>query len=179
MINFFKKVGVASILTSIAIGILGLIILFNPNETIALLSLILGIIIMIIGIGKIISYIILRKESNFSNYDLIYGIIAIVISIIMLANANAFATIVRVIIGIWIAYTGIMKLIYALNLKSLSSSFWIAVMIMAIITIIAGVYIAIDSSILIMVFGVILIAYAVIDIIEQIIFMINVNKFID
>ena len=179
MINFFKKVSVASILTSIAIGILGLIILFNPNETIALLSLILGIIIMIIGIGKIISYIILRKESNFSNYDLIYGIIAIVISIIMLANANAFATIVRVIIGIWIAYTGIMKLIYVLNLKSLSSSFWIAVMIMAIITIIAGVYIAIDSSILIMVFGVILIAYAVIDIIEQIIFMINVNKFID
>ena len=177
MINFFKKVSVASILTSIAIGILGLIILFNPNETIALLSLILGIIIMIIGIGKIISYIILRKESNFSNYDLIYGIIAIVISIIMLANANAFATIVRVIIGIWIAYTGIMKLIYALNLKSLSSSSWIAVMIMAIITIIAGVYIAIDSSILIMVFGVILIAYAVIDIIEQIIFMINVNKF--
>ena len=148
MINFFKKVSVASILTSIAIGILGLIILFNPNETIALLSLILGIIIMIIGIGKIISYIILRKESNFSNYDLIYGIIAIVISIIMLANANAFATIVRVIIGIWIAYTGIMKLIYALNLKSLSSSSWIAVMIMAIITIIAGVYIAIDSSIL-------------------------------
>ena len=179
MINFFKKVSVASILTSIAIGILGLIILFNPNETIALLSLILGIIIMIIGIGKIISYIILRKESNFSNYDLIYGIIAIVISIMMLANANAFATIVRVIIGIWIAYTGIMKLIYALNLKSLSSSSWIAVMIMAIITIIAGVYIAIDSSILIMVFGVILIAYAVIDIIEQIIFMINVNKFID
>ena len=179
MINFFKKVSVASILTSIAIGILGLIILFNQNETIALLSLILGIIIMIIGIGKIISYIILRKESNFSNYDLIYGIIAIVISIIMLANANAFATIVRVIIGIWIAYTGIMKLIYALNLKSLSSSSWIAVMIMAIITIIAGVYIAIDSSILIMVFGVILIAYAVIDIIEQIIFMINVNKFID
>lgn len=179
MINFFKKVSVASILTSIAIGILGLIILFNPNETIALLSLILGIIIMIIGIGKIISYIILRKESNFSNYDLIYGIIAIVISIIMLANANAFATIVRVIIGIWIAYTGIMKLIYALNLKSLSSSSWIAVMIMAIITIIAGVYIAIDPSILIMVFGVILIAYAVIDIIEQIIFMINVNKFIN
>lgn len=179
MINFFKKVSVASILTSIAIGILGLIILFNPNETIALLSLILGIIIMIIGIGKIISYIILRKESNFSNYDLIYGIIAIVISIIMLANANAFATIVRVIIGIWIAYTGIMKLIYALNLKSLSSSSWIAVMIMAIITIIAGVYIAIDSSILIIVFGVILIAYAVIDIIEQIIFMINVNKFIN
>lgn len=179
MINFFKKVSVASILTSIAIGILGLIILFNPNETIALLSLILGIIIMIIGIGKIISYIILRKESNFPNYDLIYGIIAIVISIIMLANANAFATIVRVIIGIWIAYTGIMKLIYALNLKSLSSSSWIAVMIMAIITIIAGVYIAIDSSILIMVFGVILIAYAVIDIIEQIIFMINVNKFLD
>ena len=179
MINFFKKVSVASILTSTAIGILGLIILFNPNETIALLSLILGIIIMIIGIGKIISYIILRKESNFSNYDLIYGIIAIVISIIMLANANAFATIVRVIIGIWIAYTGIMKLIYALNLKSLSSSSWIAVMIMAIITIIAGVYIAIDSSILIMVFGVILIAYAVIDIIEQIIFMINVNKFIN
>ena len=179
MINFFKKVSVASILTSTAIGILGLIILFNPNETIALLSLILGIIIMIIGIGKIISYIILRNESNFSNYDLIYGIIAIVISIIMLANANAFATIVRVIIGIWIAYTGIMKLIYVLNLKSLSSSSWIAVMIMAIITIIAGVYIAIDSSILIMVFGVILIAYAVIDIIEQIIFMINVNKFID
>lgn len=179
MINFFKKVSVASIITSIAFGILGLVILLNPNETITFLSLILGIIILIIGIAKIISYAVLRKNSEFSNLDLIYGIIAIIISVIMIANTDTFITIIRVILGIWIAYTGVMKLIYSLNLKNLGSSSWIAVLIMAILTIIAGIYIAIDSSILIMVFGAIIIAYAVIDIIEQIIFMINVNKFIN
>lgn len=179
MINFFKKVSIASIITSIAFGILGLVILFNPYETLTFLSLIIGIIIMIIGIAKIISYAVLKSNSEFSNLDLIYGIIAIIISVIMIANIDAIITIIRVILGIWIAYTGVMKLIYSLNLKKLGSSSWIAVLIMAILTIIAGIYIAIDSSILIMVFGVILVAYAIIDIIEQIILMINVNKFIN
>ena len=179
MINFFKKVSITSIITSIAFGILGLIMLFNPDETITFLSLTLGIIIMIIGIAKLISYVVLRKKSDLSNFDLIYGIIAIIISIIMLANIDAFLTIIRVILGIWIAYTGVVKLIYALNLKNLDSQSWIAVLIMAIITIIAGTYIAIDSSILIMVFGAILVVCAIIDIIEQVIFMFNVNKFIN
>lgn len=179
MINFFKKVSIASIITSIAFAILGFIILFNPNETISFFSLTLCIIIMISGIAKLIRYIALRKDSDLSNFDLIYGIIAIIISIIMLANIGAFLTIIRVILGIWIAYTGVVKLIYALNLKNLDSQSWIAVLIMAIITIIAGTYIAIDSSILIMVFGAILVVCAIIDIIEQVIFMFNVNKFIN
>lgn len=179
MINFFKKVSIASIITSIAFGILGLIILFNPDETISFFSLTLCIIILISGIAKLIRYIALRKDSDLSNFDLIYGIIAIIISIIMLANIGAFLTIIRVILGIWIAYTGVVKLIYALNLKNLDSQSWIAVLIMAIITIIAGTYIAIDSSILIMVFGAILVVCAIIDIIEQVIFMFNVNKFIN
>ena len=172
MINFFKKVSIVSIITSIAFGILGLIILFNPDETISFFSLTLCIIIMISGIAKLISYIALRKNSDLSNFDLIYGIIAIVISIIMLANIGAFLTIIRVIIGIWIAYTGVMKLIYALNLKNIGVTSWLAILIMSILTIFAGIYISIDSSILIMVFGALIVAYAIIDIIEQVIFMI-------
>ena len=179
MINFFKKVSIVSIITSIAFGILGLIILFNPDETISFFSLTLCIIIMISGIAKLISYIALRKNSDLSNFDLIYGIIAIIISIIMLANIDAFLTIIRVIIGIWIAYTGVMKLIYALNLKNIGVTSWLAILIMSILTIFAGIYISIDSSILIMVFGALIVAYAIIDIIEQVIFMINVNKFIN
>lgn len=179
MINFFKKVSIVSIITSIAFGILGLIILFNPDETISFFSLTLCIIIMISGIAKLISYIALRKNSDLSNFDLIYGIIAIIISIIMLANIDAFLTIIRVILGIWIAYTGVMKLIYALNLKNLGVTSWFAVLIMSILTIFAGIYISINSSILIMVFGALIVAYAIIDIIEQVIFMINVNKFIN
>ena len=179
MINFFKKVSIVSIITSIAFGILGLIILFNPDETISFFSLTLCIIIMISGIAKLISYIAIRKNSDLSNFDLIYGIIAIVISIIMLANIGAFLTIIRVIIGIWIAYTGVMKLIYALNLKNIGVTSWLAILIMSILTIFAGIYISIDSSILIMVFGALIVAYAIIDIIEQVIFMINVNKFIN
>ena len=179
MINFFKKVSIVSIITSIAFGILGLIILFNPDETISFFSLTLCIIIMISGIAKLISYIALRKNSDLSNFDLIYGIIAIIISIIMLANIDAFLTIIRVILGIWIAYTGVMKLIYALNLKNIGVTSWFAVLIMSILTIFAGIYISINSSILIMVFGALIVAYAIIDIIEQVIFMINVNKFIN
>ena len=64
MINFFKKVSIVSIITSIAFGILGLIILFNPDETISFFSLTLCIIIMISGIAKLISYIALRKKKK-------------------------------------------------------------------------------------------------------------------
>lgn len=179
MVEFFKKVSITSIITSLVFAIFGIVMLINPAETTQMLALILGITVMVVGIEKIISYFVLRGNLDFYNYELVYGIIAIVASIIMITHVNTFSVVVRIVIGAWITCSGLMRLLYSLRIKNLGVSSWWAVLAMAVLTIIAGIYIICTQNTLVVIFAAILIVYAVIDIVEQLIFMKNINKLLE
>ena len=121
MVEFFKKVSITSIITSLVFAIFGIVMLINPAETTQMLALILGITVMVVGIEKIISYFVLRGNLDFYNYELVYGIIAIVASIIMITHVNTFSVVVRIVIGAWITCSGLMRLLYSLRIKNLGS----------------------------------------------------------
>ena len=46
-----------------------------------------------------------KGKYDFYNYDLIYGIIAIIIGIVTIIYSSAIGSVFRVIIGIWIIYS--------------------------------------------------------------------------
>lgn len=175
MESFFKKVSITSIITSIIFIILGVVMLIKPAETTQMLALILGITMMAIGIEKIISYFALKGNRDFYNYELVYGIIGIILSIMLLTNVNTFTSIVRIAIGAWITYAGLMKMLYAFKVQQLGIKSWTTLLVIAILTVIAGAYIICVKDTVIMVFAVLLIGYAVMDIIDQVIFMKNIE----
>ena len=100
MKDIFKRAAIISTLTSVIFAILGIVMIANPVATIEIVTAILGITIIVIGAEKIISYFVLKGNQDFFNYELIYGIIAILFGIIIMTHSSTFAAIVRIIIGI-------------------------------------------------------------------------------
>ena len=174
--SLFKKTGCVSILESLIFAILGIVLVCKPEGTVKFISGVLGAVFILVGIYKIINYFVTKGENDFFNYDLIYGLTAIVIGIVAMAYMNIIASVFRIIIGVWIIYTSFVRINLAIQIKKIGSKSWIFGLILAILMLIGGLYVIIDANAIIVTIGIIMIVYSVMDIIENIIFMRNINK---
>lgn len=179
MKEFFKKSGIVSIITSIIFAILGVVMARNPGEIIKLISAILGITILLVGVEKIISYIVFKGNKDFYNYDLIYGIIAIIIGILIMVYSNTFASIVGIVIGIWIAYEASLKIVLSIKLKNVGVASWGIMLGLSLMTLLVGIFVIFNQSSIVVATGIVMIVYAVINIIDEIMFMQYIDKLVD
>lgn len=101
---------------------------------------------------------------------------AAVIGIITIAYSETIGTIFRVIIGIWIIYSSLIRINLAMKLKAIDVKAWSYSLLLAVIMFVCGLFIAMNSGSVIVTIGIIIIVYSVIDIIEDIIFMKNVKE---
>lgn len=174
--KLLKKSGWISIIESIIFAILGIVLVCKPEGTVKAITYILGTVFILIGIFKIINYFIDRGNDDFYNFDLIYGLTAIVIGIVTMAYMNVIGSIFRIIIGVWIIYTSFVRINTSLQIKRIGSTLWGWSLALAIIMFVCGLYVVINPGTIIVTIGIIMIIYSVIDIIENIIFMKNVNE---
>lgn len=174
--KIFKKTGWISIVESLIFAMLGLILVLNPEGTVNTISSILGIIFIVIGIYKIINYFLAKGKYDFYNYDLIYGLMAIVIGIITMKFSSTIISIFRIMIGIWIIYSSIIRINLSIKLKAIDVSVWVYSLILAILMFICGLYIIMNSGVVIVTIGVAMIIAAIMDIVEDIIFIKNVKE---
>lgn len=174
--DVLKKTGWISIVESLIFAILGIILVCRPEGTMKLITIILGTIFIVIGISKIINYFMSKKINNFYNFDLIYGLTAIVIGVVAMAYMNIIGSVFRIIIGIWIIYTSFVRIHSAIQIKRNGSRAWIYGLILAIIMFICGLYTIINSEAIIVTIGTIMIVYSILDIIENVIYMKNINE---
>ena len=173
--KLFKKSGWTSILESLIFLILGFILICFPEGSVKVITSILAAIFIIVGVFKIINYIMAKGNNDFYNFDLIYGIIAIVIGIITIVFSSTLVSVLRIIIGIWIIYSSLIRLNSALKLKQVAPEVWIPSLILAIVMFICGLFVALNSGTVIVTIGIIIVIYSIIDIVESIIFMKNVK----
>lgn len=175
--KMLKKTGFISIIESVVFIILGGILVWKAELAIKVISYILGAIFICIGIAKVIKYFsIYKKHYELFNYELIYGLMAVVIGIITIYYSTTIETILRIIIGIWIIYSSFIKLTLALKMRDLEIKAWVYSLVLAIIMFGCGLFIVLNSGTLIVTIGIIMIVYSVIDIIEDIICMINIKE---
>lgn len=176
MEKFLKKTGWTSVITSIVFAVIGIILITNPESTIKVISYILGGIFIAIGIVKIISYFNTKGSSDLYNYDLIYGLIAVVLGIITMIYSSTIATMFRIMIGIWIIYSSLIRLSFALKLRKAQVNSWTAVLVLALCMLVFGLYMVFNTSAVMVTVGIIILAYAISDLIESFIFVRNVDK---
>lgn len=174
--KIFKKTGWISILESILFILLGSILVWKPTETVRAISYILGSVFIIIGFVKVIHYFLAKGKYDFYNYDLIFGLMAIVIGIITIIYSNTIGSIFRIIIGMWIIYSSLIRINLSMKLKTMDMGVWVYSLLLAIMMFICGLYITINSGSVVVTIGIFMIIYAVIDLIENIIFMKNVKE---
>ena len=173
--KILKKSGTLSIIESVIFAILGLILIANREQTVKVISYILGAGLIIIGAYKILIYVQEKGKKDSFNYQLIYGIMAIVIGLIAIIYSSTIGTIFRIIIGVWIIYSAVVRASSALKLKTVNSKIWIYTLIIAIAMFACGLYVVLNEGTVIVTIGILMVIYGAMDIIENIIFIKHIN----
>lgn len=178
MDQFLRKMGWTSILTSCIFAILGLIIAYNPNTIFQFITYVIGAIFIAMGVIKMIEYFKAKGSYDLYNYELVYGIIAILLGLVVIVCSNLIEAFLRIAIGIWILYSGAMRLGLSFKLQKLEANkvAWITVLVISIIMILFGLYIITVPGAIVSTIGILMVSYAVMDIIEEVIFMENVKN---
>lgn len=175
MEKLLKKAGWFSVIVAIIYIALGITIMVNPGATLEIVAIMTGIVFLAEGIIKVVDYFVLQGNYDFYNYELIHGLVAFVIGIITLAYARQVSTIFIILVGIWITYSGLMNLTLSMKLHVNKIKTWIAVFVLALIMIIAGIYTIVAPENVMILIGALMVGYSIIELIENFIFMKNVD----
>lgn len=173
--KILKRASWSDVAISAVFVIVGILLATNPGIVTTMLSVILGGIFVALGAFKIIEYVSKGKQDN---YLLGVGAVAILAGIIIMFATGIILSLFRIIIGVWMLYTGIMNMQTVIVWKDYQSRLWLATLIGSVLTLIAGVFILVNSGAIIQAIGWIIIFYGVIDIIERLIFIKNVDNYL-
>lgn len=159
---------IMSLISSILFFILGAIMFSKPEAIILFISYVIGGIIIIIGTFNCIkNYLDIKKDNSISSKEMILGIILIIIGLVFIFLADVIETIVRFIIGGWILFTGINRLINTLQLTKKDNKF-ISQLIISILLVGIGMYTILKSNLAFKTIGIVIIIYSIIEIIGYI-----------
>lgn len=174
--KFLKKTGWSSLLSSVIFAILGIILIVNPEGTVKLISGILGAMFIIVGLYKLLTYFANRKDTNFYDLNLAYGIIAVILGIVTIVYSKEIGSIFRILIGIWIIYSAITRMNLSVRLKAIDSKAWVYSLIIALAMFICGLYIIFTANAIIVTIGTTILIYSILDIIESVLFLNNISR---
>lgn len=174
--KLLKKSGWSDIIIAILFILFGIMLIVSPEVITAMISIILGGICIIMGILKIIDYISRGKTDN---YLIAIATVAIIAGIIIMFCGDIIFSVFRILIAIWIIYSGIMNLQTAIIWKDYKSRLWLITLILSIALIVAGIYMLATNGAMIQMIGTILVIYGIVDIIENIIFIKKIDNYLD
>lgn len=174
--ELLKKSGWIAIVESLVFAILGIILVWQKDAIMSIIAYILGAVFILLGLIKVINYVQAKGKSDLYNYELVYGLMSIIIGIVIMVYSAQITKIFGIIIGIWIVYSAIVRASSSLKLRVLKSNIWIYSLVIAIIMLICGLVVIFNTGAIIEVIGAIMIVYSILDIIENIIFINNVKK---
>ena len=177
--KIIKKAGYTSIVTSTILAVIGVIMFLYSETTMKIIAYILGGLLILTGIVKIIEYITQKGEYDLFNYDLIYGILSIVLGIVIIRNTGTLQGLLGIIVGVWIIYNSLTRFDLSIKLKAYKVSTWWIMIVIAVLMMLCGIYIIFVPDIIIASLGGILFIYSIMDIIESIAFISNIKKIED
>ena len=172
--KFLKRSSWTDIVISMIFLLFGILLVAKPNETVGAISIILGVLFIAMGVLKLVEYYTSEtKEDNL----LTMALVAVILGVVILFASDSILSLFRIILGIWIIIAGIMDLQTILVWKQVKSPYWTVALVLSMLMILAGLIILINQNIVITTMGIIIIVYAVLDIIDRIIFMKKINDY--
>lgn len=159
-----------SIFSTICFIVMGLFLFFKSEQTIEIISYVLGGFIIALGIASFIRYFKYREKQAFS-FDIVYGIISILAGIILICNPHALAKIIPIILGVWITISSALKIQMAFQLKNYENNMWKGTLIVGLIALLCGIVLIFNpfegAVVITKVIGIFLIIYAILDVISS------------
>ena len=178
MIGKLNKYINSSIVISALLMLFGIGIFIYPTMSLKVFSYSIAIIISLFGLFLIIEDIRYNVGMLF-DFSLL-GIMFFLLGLILLKYPNALTSLIPIFLGIWFIVSGFVKGRWTYYLSDYKLSIRILSFIMSILSIVCGIifiFNPLDGANYIASFvGILLIIYSISDIVDMIIFKINVNK---
>lgn len=176
MEKFLKKSSWTDIVVSLLFVLFGIMMIARPESIMSVISILLGAICVVMGVLKGIDYFASGKTDK---YLLAISIVAIITGFIIMFCADIILSVFRILIAIWIIYSGIMNLQTTIVWKNYKSRLWLLTLLLSITMIIAGIYILINNGAMLQIVGGIIVAYGILDIVESVIFIKKIDDYLD
>ena len=174
--KFLKKSGWTDIIISLIFIIFGIMLISRPEAIVSVISILLGAIFVVMGVLKITDYYSNGKQDN---YLIAISVVMILIGIIIMFCADIILSAFRILIAIWIIYSGILNLQTTIVWKDYKSRLWLLTLLLSIATIGVGIYILVNSGAIMQTIGIAILVYGIVNIIESFIFIKKVDNYLE
>lgn len=171
-----KSTGWLAILESIIIGILGAILIINPSGILKVIFYVVGIFLIVKGVYHVVNYFAVHGKYEFYNNDLLYGIIALVFGVVCVVLWEQLSGAIGIVVGAWMIYGALIRLNSAIKLHAAGVKDWFYVLLLSLVMLALGIYMIVNVGAVVAVVGWVMIAAAVVGIIDDAIFIRNIDS---
>ena len=166
--NFIKT----SIIFSASLIVLGLLLIFKSEATIITISYVIGALLIALGVLAELNYLKVNKKGlEKTDFDVLYGVVCIILGIVVINNPEAIASIIPLVIGVIIIANSVVKLQYSLELRKEKNDLWVSTLVLSITMVVCGVVLIFNpfkgAVVLTKIVGIFILVYAVIDLISS------------
>lgn len=166
-----KGVGFLSILEALAVGVMGILMILYPDTVTKVVFYVIGIFLMVKGIYKVINFFAMHSKTDFYNNDLLYGVIALVFGVLIVVLYERLQEVLGIIIGVWIIYSALVRMNTSIKMHAAGLREWFYVFLFSAVMLALGIYAIVNFSILPATLGWVLLASAVVSMIDDTLFM--------
>lgn len=163
-----RKMNITSIIFSIIFILIGTFLLARPEDAIHLVSYALGIILIVWGVISVITFFTDKESQNYLDFGFIVGVFVLIFGIIILVKPDTIASIIPLLLGIWMLINGVTKLSYSLTLNNNKSA--LSSIIISLIIVLLGILLIINpfqgAKKIVQILGISILVYSVLDLIE-------------
>lgn len=170
-----NKITLNNLMYALLFFVFGVILLTSTDSLISIASKVIGIALGIVGLIKTIVYIYMKgKLGTYSLSELVLGLLIMCCGAMLIAYSGALSFAIRIIIGLWVLFAGINRIILAISVKSIDATGFKVYLITSILMIIIGI--CLISGLFDKIIGLFIIGYSITEIVNYIYFK-SKNKY--
>lgn len=172
--NKESKITVNNLIYALLFLVFGIILLTSTEDLITIVSKVIGGVLITIGIIKAIIYIYMKgKLGEYSLSKLIVSLMFISFGMLLIFLSGTLSFAIRTVIGIWIVFSGINRVIFAISMCAIDKKSFLVYLITSLLMVALGIVII--TGVFDQLIGLLIIIYSVIEIVNYIYFKVK-NK---
>ncbi|WP_026491310.1 HdeD family acid-resistance protein [Butyrivibrio sp. XPD2002] len=143
--KFFVKLKTNFLVDALILIAVGALLIFLPGTTLNLLTKVIGGVVLAAGVISILTSLFSKNQGLIArNSSIGFGLVIAVLGVWILLNPHFFESIIPVIAGVIMLFSGLMNLGETLSLgRSKYGNWWIA-LILAVLTVAGGLYLVLN-----------------------------------
>lgn len=174
--NKESRITVNNLIYALLFLVFGIILLTSTEDLITIVSKVIGGVLIVIGTIKAIIYIYMKgKLGEYSLSKLIVSLLFISFGALLIFLSGTLSFAIRTVIGIWIVFSGINRVIFAISISTLDKKSFLVYLITSLLMISLGIVII--TGVLDQLIGLLIIIYSVMEIVNYIYFKVKNKDF--